>query len=390
MALNSNALLSVQQYLDFTGQTRVLSDAFTIYNNSGSNTSATVAVTDTTLVTVGSGTGTDTFTFANAAHDTMAELTAAITALGEGWQVELLSGGTVATGNLVPFPATDAFGQDSTLTLQYSNTSYIEDLINAASQAIETYLGTIVVAQTDIREWVDGRGDCDLLLKNIPVTAVKRVAYGSEQSFYVQNTLSTDLRATVEVQDSQIVLSRVASDGTETASSLTFASNATASALVTAINLLTGWSATLVRNWPSVDLHRLAGMDARGLNVDITFPETSASVRHVDEAAGLVTLAYGYDGFGERAVHWGGRYGYLVQYNAGYALASVPSDIVTACWKLAQKLQQAQGQDQSLQSESLGQYSYTRANVTEQAASALIDGDIASLLRKYSRDGSRF
>jgi hypothetical protein len=386
MTLAANAIITVQQYLDFTGQTMVLSDAFTIYNSSGSYTSATVQVTDTTLVLVSSGGGTDTFTFANAAHDTMAELTAAITALAESWQVELLCGGTTATGGLISMPATDVLGQAKTLRLQYANTSIIDDWINAASTAIETYLQSVVIAQTDLRRWVSGRGDPELVLADRPVTAVKRIAGGEALAFTVRGTTTTDLRATVEVQDTLVRCSRVASTGTETATSFAFSTYTTASDLVTAIAGTAGWTATLVENCMSLDLHRRAGMDALGVDVSATFPDTSAAVRHVNEGAGIVSLLEAGMDTSEPSRHNRGRYNYLVQYDAGYAAASVPQDIVTACWMLAQKLQQARGRDTSLQSESLGQYSYSRF-ADPVYARTLISGDIAGLLEPYRNRG---
>lgn len=389
MSLNANAIISVQNFLDYANLAadQVLADGFTIYHDqSSSATAATITVTDTTLsltITGGANAGTDSFTLANASYDTMAELTAAITALAKGWQVVLLSGSSVTSTYLIPKASQSVYGQAATKRMQYANTTQVEELINASSQAIENYLHTIVVAQTDLREWVDGRGDTDLLLGNIPVTAVKRVAYGTREAFYVKSTTTTDLRATVEVQDDKMILSRVDSTGTETASSLAFSSNATASALVTAINLLSGWSATLTSNFPSVDLHRRAGMDALLVNVSVTYPETSAMVRHVDEYAGLVKLDDGWDGFtcyGSRNAL--GRYKYLVQYNAGYS--TVPSDIKEACCQLVNEWYMARGRDGSVQSESLGDFSQTLAQPVG-ANDIAISSNVAAKLKPYMR-----
>lgn len=385
MTLAANAIITVQQFLDFTGQTRVLSDAFTIWHDgtSGTATAATVTVTDTTVVltvTGGANAGTSTLTLSDAANDTLAELCTVITALNKGWQVELLGSGTASSGSLDAFAATSALLQANTITAQYANTSIIEDWINASSQAVDTYLGAPTVAVTDQRIWVDGRGSDTLTVPLRPLTGVKRIAWGAAQAFFVQATDSTDIRATVEVQDSLLRLSRVASSGTETATSLAFSTYTTASALVTQINLTTGWSATLLENCMSLDLHRRGGVDALLVNAECTFPETESRGYFVDEGAGLVTLSNGFDYWDDCFPRFP-RSKILVQADGGWALASVPADIVTAAWRLAQSIQNSAGSDSGMQSESLGDYSYTRAQTS--AATGLIVGDIASLLAPY-------
>lgn len=370
MTLAANAITTVAKVQDFTGISQVLSDAFEIYNNSGSNTTATVAVSDTTLVTVGSTTGTDTFTLANAATDTMAELTAAITALAEGWQVNLLCAGTVVSDLLIPLPAQSAYGQSNTLRLQFNNTGLLEELINRASDAIENYLNTVVKAQTDLRQYFDSARKV-IRANNWPLTSVSRIAYGSETAFSIEASDSTDLRATVEVQDDQIALTRINSAGASVAVTRLFSASATASALVTYINTQAGWSATLEQDCPTADLWRMAGKDALTESVDICFPPTTASAEFVDEEAGLIHLVYPICERGQ------------IIHNAGYS--TIPDDIEHACIMLVQELYNARSRDSGLQSESIGSYSYTRVTPAAGDAANVMTPTIKALLAPYKR-----
>lgn len=369
MALAANAIITLSELQDYTNISQVLSDAFEIYNNSGSNTTATVAVSDSTLTLVGSGTGTDTFTLANASYDTMSELTAAITALSEGWQVLLLSASTASSDALVPFPATSVYGQSNTLRLQYNNTAFLEELINRASDMIEQFCNSIIVAQSNLRQTVEAPVRRIIRLDNWPVTAVSRFACGSEVAFTVQATDTTDLRATVEVQDDQICLRRINSSGTGVDVTRTFANSATASAMVTYIASQTGWTATLSNDCPTVDLWRMAAKGALDGAVDICFPPTEVAADYVDENGGMIYLTYPLNERGQVIV------------SSGYS--TVPDPIKQACILLVQALYNERGRDGAMQSENIGSYSYSRSSGSDEMG--LFTPTIRSLLMPYRR-----
>lgn len=239
-------------------------------------------------------------------------------------------------------------------TVGVNDNALLERLINAATWKIETHCDRKFKTRT-YREWHDWSGGDILFAKHFPITAVKRIGYGEATAFTVQGTTSTDLRATVEVQDDQIVLSRFASNGTETATTLTFATYATASALATQISATSGWSASLVTNCITVDLHRLGGNDAKGVAVDVTFPDESASVTRVEESTGLVH-------FDPCGLWTGDEYraqNLLLEYTAGYAATNMPYDVEQVCIELVQEAYNRRDHDVNVQSESLGDYSYT-------------------------------
>lgn len=257
----------------------------------------------------------------------------------------------------------------------------IEEAINAASQGIENYCNTIIKEQTDIREWVSGNGANGLYLRNIPVTTVAYVGYGYRDSLRITHTETADLRATVEVTDTELKLKRINSVGGSAVYTADFTdvSDNYLSATLLAANVnssATGWSATVVENALCADFHRLSAVDCQNTSVTLTTPETNASIRHVDETHGVLYLKAG--------KHACGSYNYLVQYNAGYS--TIPTDIQKACLDIVSSMLNNTAQDEALQSESLGDYSYTRASTTDMV-SGYITGNAAALLSFYRRRG---
>lgn len=251
----------------------------------------------------------------------------------------------------------------------------IEQLINRVSAQVETFTNRIFV-ETTYREWKNGGGDT-IGLKHYPVTAVSRIATGSETMLTVKGSTSTDLRATVEAQDSLIRLSRFDSAGTETASTLAFSTYPTISDLVTAINAISGWTATLTKNGISLDLHRLGGEDALGRDVELTAPDTSDVSYKVDESNGLIRFTDGHDwsAGNDHAAYprlsRQSRRGFqriLVQYTAGYvgvtgsggaAASTIPADLRSAAIEIIGRLYQDGLVDPTVGSETLGDYSYS-------------------------------
>lgn len=369
MAVAANALCTLANTLSFMGLDAddLPASGIALYHDgTGAVTAATVTVTDLTmtLVATGAATITTTYTFSLAAFDTLGEIVTDINALAgtesAGWTARLLGPSAQASGDLIPQASTSAWGQDLEQVLNYQDVTLIESLIDAVSDAVEKYCGRNFVS-ADYREWHDGMGEQTLALRHFPVTAIKRLATGSATALTVRGTTTTDLRATVEVQDTQLVLSRFDSNGTEMVSNVTFASNPTASALVTAINLLSGWSATNGTNCISLDLHRLGGRDALNKSVEVTFPDDSDLEYRVDEDAGTVELVR--SEWFDRGGEWGtsgiaphGSRNVLVHYTGGYA--TVPDDLEQIALELVSEAYNARGKDSTLQSEGLGAYNY--------------------------------
>ena len=394
MTVAANALCTLANALSYMGLDAddLPASGIAVYHDgTGSVTTATVTVTDLTMVLVATGaaTITTTYTFANAADDTLGEIVTAINALAgtesAGWTARLLGASAQASGDLIPVASTSALLQANEQTLNYQDVTLIESLIDAVSDAIEKYCGRNFASAT-YREWLQGDSN-ELLLRNPPVTAIRRLATGRASALEVEDVSTSDLRATVEVQDNQMVLTRIDSVGAVAASTLTFASNLTASLLVTAINAIgANWSATLRTNCISEDFHRMGGQDALRRRVDITYPDVADFEYRVEEDSGLIALTGGTwsawlsggpDSYGEFSNGWRDV---LVEYTGGYS--TIPDDLEQIAIELVSEAYNGRGKDFSVQSESIGSYSYV--NRILQAPEGHSFRDRLALWRRYT------
>ena len=119
-----------------------------------------------------------------------------------------------------------------------------------------------IFESADYNEYYDGEGGMYLQLNNYPITALTRVCIGRRCVIRVKNS-SDYTSATISVTSTGLIFTKDdVSDST-----ITFASYATMSAVVTAINLLGGgWSAAIessdFSNFKSSELVRMFGKSA--------------------------------------------------------------------------------------------------------------------------------
>lgn len=264
------------------------------------------------------------------------------------------------------------------------NDSLLETLIDTASTRIESYCDRNFIEQT-YRELYNTNGQRRLRLRNFPVTQITRLATGSKQSFTVQGSVSTDLRATVEVQDDKILLDRYTSDGTQTTTSVAFSSYGSASAIVNQINTVTGFSATLVANCLAEDLFRVGGINCVTSAQSFYFPDIDDTAYRVHEDRATIEFIDQSDyAFFGRGTDQGPRFpvtfaGVQVEYKAGYAdIAAIPNDLKEAARMLVQYMFESSSKDPSVASESIGSYSYSRGTDP-----LIAESGIAMLLAPY-------
>ncbi len=217
----------------------------------------------------------------------------------------------------------------------------ITQLINAVSKEIERVCGIEFVAR-DRRERLNGVGQRRLSLKQFPVIGLHRMSWGNGQAMSVTYAGSA-IRAEVGVTDSGVRISSTSTAGSITTNSLLFTDYPSLSVLAVAINLVSGWTATVQNNTASADLNPLGGQDAKSKTVYLTYPDRADINYTVDYSAGLIELA-GSNGWGGGNVRpmYGRPTGYegqsvmpcghqyiLVQYRAGYE--TVPADVELQC-----------------------------------------------------------
>src|SRR5262249_58186856 len=118
-----------------------------------------------------------------------------------------------------------------------------------------------------------------------------------------------------------------ASGTTTTDTSVTFAGNATLSALKTAVNALgNGWTATIpdsaFNNWPSADLRAQGAYSAIDQTANLKLHTSELRDYHLDPDTAILTMPDGSE-FGGGANYW------RVIYTAGFT--TVPEAVQEAC-----------------------------------------------------------
>jgi hypothetical protein len=215
----------------------------------------------------------------------------------------------------------------------------IAALVTAVSKAIQKYCRRDFASAT-YDELYNGTPHDRLLLRQFPILSVQRVAYGPTPVLRIKNTSSSNQRATVSVTSTGLTLVRVASGTTTTDTSVTWAGNATLSAVATAVNALgNGWSAQVIdstfNNRASADLRAILGAYnvANNANADLRMHINELSSFGIDANRGWL-LRDGWEWFNlfhddSRVLCWdGGPQYWRVIYTAGFA--TVPDDVQEA------------------------------------------------------------
>lgn len=252
----------------------------------------------------------------------------------------------------------------------------IETLVNNVSDQIERYCDREFKEKT-FTEYLDGRGDRTIAVSNPPLISVDLVAFGARDSISVQSSDSTDLLATVGIEDDQARLFRYTSSGSAVTTSLTFTDYPTTTLLAAQINSTAGFTATSIFNAPSFSLHRLGGRDTIEATAYLTVPDDAESEYRIDYDRGLIHLradAFPRAAETRRVNHFPNQFqSVFVRYSGGYA--TIPNALVQAAFELVSDAFRGRDRDRNINQESLGDYSYTVRPMAEwsQSIKALLD-----------------
>ncbi len=255
----------------------------------------------------------------------------------------------------------------------------LEKAIDRATARIESYIGRQVMSRT-YAEWRNGCGVDTIRLHQWPVTQVTNVWTGNKAAIVIGAT-SGYLRASVSVNQETgtpaLVTTTTSTAGVTSSTSHDFASLPTTSDLVTGgILTVPGFTASLTTNLRSVQLRPRAGADAVLATVTL-FAADTASEYTYDYDTGRLSIdpSWWAQWPMDRGTMPDAVKSVLVEYTAGYA--TVPDDLEQACIEIAAMMYRDRRRDSGLASESLGDYSYTRANRAE------MDTTMASLLADW-------
>ena len=261
----------------------------------------------------------------------------------------------------------------------------LTELLDAATNRIEEFCQRTFVS-ANYKQFVSGSGSGTLSLPNFPITSIRRLAWNRENALTVDATTSTDLRATVEVQDNGIVLKRWDSVGTQIQATLTFSNYLTTSLMATQITATTGWTATADSTVLCDELMRQGGQDALSASAQMYYLKATDADYRVDEDTGRVDLIsaqsesqwYPFDP--NTTSFPRGSHNIFVDYTAGYAQDSVPMALQEISWELVSSAYHGGKHDPTVASESLDGYSYSTRNAME------LRDDQMRLMYQYRRN----
>jgi hypothetical protein len=253
-----------------------------------------------------------------------------------------------------------------------TNNAILESYIDAATAKIERWCGRQIKLRA-YSEWYGGNNVQSIKLKQYPINNVTGVYSGMAAAFTLGSSVSSDLRKTISINTEAlgtvangvlapgIVLTRTVVGGVTTTSTLPFSTYEDVTDMVAAINAITGFSATVVTDMRCAQLHPRAGGDIKQSTVTITGANVSSEFVY-DSYLGIVTIrqdSYPMLNMTEPRFP-SALLSTMVDYSAGYT--TTPDDIRQACLVIAATLYLSRKSDSSLQSESLGDYSYSMAS----------------------------
>ena len=254
----------------------------------------------------------------------------------------------------------------------------LEQYIDHASAKIERWIGRQIKVRNYF-EWYGGNDVRSVKVKQYPINNVVGVYTGLAAAMTIASTVSSDIRLTVSINTDPlgtvangvlapgVTLTRTTTAGTTTTNTLTFATYPDTTSLVAAINAITGYSATVTTAMRCAQLHPRAGGDIKMATVVLTGVNVSSEFVY-DSYLGIVTIRQ--DAFptmrSYSARFPSGLQSTLIEYSAGYT--TVPDDLHQACLVIAGTMYLSRKSDTSLQSESLGDYSYSMASADSSRA----------------------
>ncbi len=255
-------------------------------------------------------------------------------------------------------------------TTTASEDTTLTELLKVCSSAIEKYCRRQFDSQ-DFDELYPGNVSDTLALRHFPLVKVSRVAYDPTTVLTVQNTGSNQ-RATVRVTSTGLELIRVSSGTVTTDTSITWAGNATLTAVANAVTALgNGWQGQVkgdYGSWRSADLRDAQGhLNALNVEAPLKLHVRELSEFDVDDRRGWLRRDGGWDG---------GRNAWRVLYTAGWS--TVPEDVQEACAEWVALLFWQTTRDP-------GSIMRRTADLTEQQGriEAFIPANVRLLLRPY-------
>jgi len=281
-------------------------------------------------------------------------------------------------------------------------------LITQVSDQIAQYLKRDLTVTTYL-SWVDGTGSPILRLEQWPILSLYHVFLGTETAGYIENTSATVSKASVSFDGTNLSLTEISTAGVVKTTDLPVGTSKVLSTLKTAIEAVPGWFVTLnstdYNTEPTSMLRPIYSASAVDPDTaDLVLPDNPAPVKVISEdMIELLGNAVDPAGFGGGSIVEGfdgttgigpgfpsGSANVLVWYKAGYTLPSdaagetpasdgtLPPGLALLVHQILQDVLSSTKYNSNLQSESIGNYSYS--------LSAQDKGAVLSALNNRKKD----
>lgn len=389
MALNANALTTVNDLLSYIGESVPSQELLSIYHDqSAGATAATIGIsagTLTLIVTGGTNAGTETITLSS--HATVTALVAAINALSKGWVASVEGGNANADPSVLDDLATvSAYGIAAVQYPAGRNTYAYEQAINAASSKIEHYCSRVFAA-TDYSHMYSGHNHKSLPLRQAPIIRVDRVSIGRQEAFRVRNTGTDNAMAQMALTATEGRFEIVGGAG-HGSTTVAYTSSTTLTSFVASINALgSNWEAEVLTtadgSWRVTDCFQFAARNTATRWLTIWIPFENQDRYEVHSEAGVIYRT----GWGLSLSplawpsgswwHWAGKplelrplnaeaagpywpdgvFNIYVKYRAGYE--TIPDDVKYACNELAKNIIMNAPRNTALTGETVPGYTWT-------------------------------
>lgn len=251
----------------------------------------------------------------------------------------------------------------------------LENAINAASARVEAYIGRKIKSRTWI-EHIDPDGSDRINLRQYPITSIDFLGVGAKPVL----TIGYDNTSTIIFASAQWDAANPdGGPGTltlksgQTTGHLSVTTDATLRSTSSMAALsVAGFTFTLIENVRADWLHQQGPVDVTQSPMQLTAPAVTDVDCRVDRERGILWRPKWSDewtdGWDEAlGIGWRPRFGFspqsmVVQYTAGYA--TIPYDIEQATLDVAKAIYMGRRRDPNVNSESLGDYSYTHGGAS--------------------------
>lgn len=257
----------------------------------------------------------------------------------------------------------------------------IENALNIATSFIENWCDR-TFARATYTEYLDGWGNTELVLRNYPIVSIYDFAPYTYNGLYL-SCGSSVYSLNYRIEATQIVLTVIAFDGTETTNTLLFATYPTLDDLNTAINALPNITSSVdtnLINEPSRHLRQDNGLIISGQSDYTYIYKTDISAKYIiDPQTDNLLVTDIAMPFGVKNIYIKYLAGYILnvdnaQHTALAITGNVPKDLITVTNRFANVLLtdvQNGLKNYNLQSESLGDYHISLVNYNGQPISEI-------------------